>query len=153
MVKKIIYATVLCSVVCTTTHTWHNRNPFDPLFKDIFEIPDNSPKVNIFDKGDTIVVEALLAGYSKENIHQPKVSANGRLLQISGKQEISSEETDEKQNIIHREFGSSSFSRTVELPHPVKDDGADAFFDAESKILTITLPKINQNKSSGIVIR
>ena len=115
---------------------------FDNLEKNLSNF---IPSIDIYEKKDSIVVEATLAGIKPEDVD---INIKDDVLVIEGKREISSE-VDEK-NYYRKEVRSGSFHRTIALPISVKAKKAGA--DFKNGLLTITLPKEGKVKSNNIKI-
>jgi len=123
--------------------------PWSP-FLDTFDNLENSfsnfiPAIDIYEKKDSVIVEATLAGIKPEEVD---INIKDDVLVIEGKREISSE-VDEK-NYYRKEVRSGSFHRTIALPISVKAKKAGA--DFKNGLLTITLPKEGKVKSNNIKI-
>ena len=115
---------------------------FDNLEKNLSNF---IPSIDIYEKKDSIVVEATLAGIKPEDVD---INIKDDVLVIEGKREVSSE-VDEK-NYYRKEVRSGSFHRTIALPISVKAKKAGA--DFKNGLLTITLPKEGKVKSNKIKI-
>ena len=115
---------------------------FDNLEKNLSNF---IPSIDIYEKKNSIVVEATLAGIKPEDVD---INIKDDVLVIEGKREVSSE-VDEK-NYYRKEVRSGSFHRTIALPISVKAKKAEA--DFKNGLLTITLPKEGKVKSNKIKI-
>ena len=115
---------------------------FDNLEKNLSNF---IPSIDIYEKKDSIVVEATLAGIKPEDVD---INLKDDVLVIEGKRKVSSE-VDEK-NYYRKEVRSGSFHRTIALPISVKAKKAEA--DFKNGLLTITLPKEGKVKSNKIKI-
>jgi len=115
---------------------------FDNLEKNLSNF---IPSIDIYEKKDSIVVEATLAGIKPEDVD---INIKDDVLVIEGKRKVSSE-VDEK-NYYRKEVRSGSFHRTIALPISVKAKKAEA--DFKNGLLTITLPKEGKVKSNKIKI-
>ena len=115
---------------------------FDNLEKNLSNF---IPSIDIYEKKNSIVVEATLAGIKPEDVD---INIKDDVLVIEGKREISSE-VDEK-NYYRKEVRSGLFHRTIALPISVKAKKAGA--DFKNGLLTITLPKEGKVKSNNIKI-
>ncbi len=123
--------------------------PWSP-FLDTFDNLENSfsnfiPAIDIYEKKDSVIVEATLAGIKPEEVD---INIKDDVLVIEGKREISSE-VDEK-NYYRKEVRSGSFHRTIALPVSVQAKKAEANF--KNGLLTINLPKEGKVKSNKIKI-
>ena len=77
------------------------------------------------------------------------IQVHGNLLTISGEQK---EEREEKGKTFHRvERRVGSFSRSVTLPCPVKEDAVDAQY--KNGLLTVKLPKTDEAKAKKITVK
>jgi HSP20 family molecular chaperone IbpA len=94
--------------------------------------------VDMFETDTSIVVKAgPLIGVQPEKID---VSIVGDKLTIKG--EISPDDDNQTANYLRRERRIGPFSRTVDIPRPVRADQAEASF--KDNMLTILLPKIEE---------
>ena len=89
------------------------------------------PPVNVYKKDNNWIVDAYLAGFSKDEI---KVDVQDNRLTISGKHEEKGENLD----IQYMEASRKEFSRTIALPHDVDADKTAATF--EDGVLRVTMP-------------
>jgi len=115
---------------------------FDNLEKNLSNF---IPSIDIYEKKNSIVVEATLAGIKPEDVD---INIKDDVLVIEGKREISSE-VDEK-NYYRKEVRSGLFHRTISLPFSVQGKKAEASF--QNGLLTINLPKEGKAKSNKIKI-
>jgi len=101
---------------------------------------------DIKDLGDKYLIEAEMAGLSKEDI---KLDINGDVLTISAEKKEDFKE--EKGSYIRRERRFGSFTRSFQI-EDIKHDGINAKY--ENGVLSITLPKrdssVDQRKSIDI---
>lgn len=103
------------------------------------------PPVNVFTGPDDIVVQAELAGVSRDDLD---ISITGDTLEIKGKKESGADE--DKVTYRMRERGSGQFSRTIVLPETVDADRIEARLEAG--VLTIRLPKAEAAKPKQITV-
>lgn len=146
-----------------TKEMMHNRDnlisTFDKMFDEIFRSssPDLHkslgidpfsrsafPKVNVVSHEDKVVIEAEIAGYSKDDI---SVEVEEDILSISGKASQSSEQTDKCVYLI-RELKRSQFSRSFRLNEQLDANSIDASF--KDGILEISIPKIEVEEKPTI---
>jgi HSP20 family protein len=115
-----------------------------PSLKDTFE--GRTPKIDVLDRDDHVVVEAELPGVKKSDI---EVSlGDGRItVKASTRRETSEEEGD----YHRREISRGVYARTVSLPAPV--DGSRATAAYEDGVLKVTLPKLEGAKRQSIEVR
>ncbi len=127
------------------------RNDFNDLVNSFFgglldfphEMNNNSrqlsPKVEVEENENNVVVSAELPGIPEDNIDL-EVSSDGYLT-IRG--EKKQEKKENQKGSYFSEFSYGSFSRTVPLPWDLKFDDADAEY--KDGILKVTFPK-SQNE-------
>ena len=96
--------------------------------------------VDIYDKGDSIVIQSTVAGVKPEDLD---VSITNDSVTIRGKRERH-EEVKEK-DYYYKELFWGTFSRSVILPEEIDEDSAEA--SLKHGLLSITLPK----KRRGVV--
>lgn len=96
--------------------------------------------VDIYDKGDSIVIQSTVAGVKPENLD---VSITSDSVTIRGRRER--EEEAHEENYYYKELFWGTFSRSVILPEEIEDDAAEA--SLKHGLLTIRLPK----KRRGVV--
>lgn len=106
------------------------------------------PKINIKDKGNSIVVEADLPGVAEEDIN---VEILDDIMTISGEKKEETEDKDEKKGYYYKESHSGAFSRSFNLPSDVIADKASA--DMKNGVLTITVPKVEPKKAKKIEVK
>lgn len=98
-----------------------------------------TPRVDIIDRDQEVVVRAELPGVKKEDLD---VSVSDDAVTVSAS--TREERKEEKENYYRSEISSGSFSRTVGLPAEVDADKAKAKFD--DGVLELTLPKTGGSK-------
>ena len=104
------------------------------------EIEEGELTVDIYDRGDSIVVQSTVAGVTPEDLD---VSITNDTVTIRGKRE-KSEEIKEK-DYYYKELFWGTFSRSIILPEEVEEDSAEAVL--KNGLLSLRLPK----KKRGIV--
>jgi HSP20 family protein len=104
-----------------------------------------SPDVNIFEKGDDVVLEADLPGLSKDQIH---VEVQNQRLTLRGERKRDGEVEEREYYRCERPYG--SFSRVFTLPTSVDVNKIDASF--KEGVLTLKLPKTAEAKAKLIPI-
>src|SRR3989344_3127927 len=104
------------------------------------EIEEGELTVDIYDRGDSMVVQSTVAGVKPEDLD---VSITNDTVTIHGKREMQ-EEVKEK-DYYYKELFWGSFSRSIILPEEVEEDLAEAVL--KNGLLTIRLPK----KKRGVV--
>lgn len=104
------------------------------------EEEDGELTVDIYDKGDAIVIQSTVAGVKPEDLD---VSITSDSVTIRGKRERHEEVTEK--DYYYKELFWGSFSRSVILPEEIDEDSAEA--NLKHGLLTIQLPK----KRRGVV--
>ena len=92
------------------------------------------PAVNVEETEKEYRIEVAAPGLEKDNL---KVSVDEGVLTISA--ERKTEEKEEKNNFIRREFGYTSFRRSFTLPEETNTEKIAAKHN--NGVLTITVPK------------
>lgn len=102
----------------------------------------NSPRVDVYETKENVVVKAEVPGVAKEdlNIHLDEHS-----IRLSGQTKRDQEFKDEDVYRSERFYG--SFSRIIPLPAEVKSEEAKAEY--KDGILKITVPKLESSKRRG----
>jgi HSP20 family protein len=104
-----------------------------------------TPKVDIVERDDDILVRAELPGVDKKDVD---ISTTENTVTIKGS--TRTEEKEEKGDYYRCEIASGSFSRTVTLPGNVDSTKAKASF--KDGVLELTLPKVEKSKRQKIEI-
>jgi HSP20 family protein len=117
------------------------RNSFPELFEHLGVEPFGKaayPKVNVISNDTSVLIEAELAGYKKDEID---ISVQDGVLTISGKASQSTEQTD---NVVYllRELKRSAFSRSFKVGDQLDASDVDAKFN--NGLLTITIQKLTK---------
>ncbi len=105
-----------------------------------------TPRVDIIDRDNDIVVKAEVPGVKKEDLD---VSITDTTVTIKGSS--SHEEKEEKGNYYRCEISRGTFSRTVALPSNVDTEKAKAVFN--DGILELTIPKVEKAKRKSITVQ
>jgi HSP20 family protein len=104
------------------------------------------PSLDLAETAASVEVRMDIPGMEAKDID---IQVNGNLLTISGERK---EEHEEKGKTFHRvERRVGSFSRTVTLPCPVREEVVDAQY--KSGILTVKLPKTEEAKAKKITVK
>lgn len=128
------------------------ENEINRLFKEL--IPEEkletqmtswSPRVDIYEKDNNIVIEAEIPGAKKEDI---EVKLKDNAVVIKG--EVKKEEEKKEENYYRSERFYGRFERVLPLPADTKADEAKASF--ENGILKLTVPKTTQEKEVKVEI-
>ena len=109
---------------------------FDEFLKNNWDIniPQNSysPFFNVKENDKEFLLELIVPGKNNEDF---KIEIEKRLLSVSS----SIEEEKSKHNYIIKEFDSSSFEKSFEIPYSIEIDKINSIY--KNGILSITLPK------------
>lgn len=105
------------------------------------------PKINIVEYKDKFVIEAGLAGYSKDEV---KLSLEQRGLRISGKHQEGKEVKNDDAKYHLKELSSRAFEKVVILPESI--DKAKITSKLKDGILSISLPLKDEVKKESKVI-
>jgi len=114
-----------------------------PRVDESFERTFWAPQIDVFERGNELVIHADLPGLREEDL---RITADRGLLTISGQR--TQERTNEQQGGMRyseRSFG--SFQRSVALPEGTDTDQIRASF--ENGVLEVTAPIPEQARSKG----
>ena len=118
---------------------WHGHEaPDDPQEG---ELP-----VDMYQTGDAVVIRALVAGVSPEDLD---IAITRDMVTIKGIREEQQEAPDD--DYYHRELFWGSFSRTLLLPEEVLIDEAEA--QEKHGLLEIRLPKVDKDRSARLKVK
>jgi HSP20 family protein len=92
------------------------------------------PAVNVIENENAVQIDVAAPGFERGQL---KVSVDDQILTISSVPEVNS--TDKKEKFLKREFVTSSFSRSFELPENVDADRIEA--SHKNGVLSINIPK------------
>ena len=104
-----------------------------------------SPRIDISEKEDKILVEAEIPGVKKDDL---KITLQDNILTIKGEKKKEEESKDNNYYRSERSYG--SFSRSFTLPAEVNTDKVDAKFN--DGMLKIELKKVEQKKAKEKLI-
>ena len=99
-------------------------------------------KVNVMSNDTSVVIEAELAGYKKDEID---IATQDGVLTISGKTSQSTEQTDKVVYLL-RELKRSAFSRSFKIGDQLDVSDVDAKFN--NGLLTVTIQKLEKEPES-----
>ena len=102
--------------------------------------------VDMYQTGDAIVIRALVAGVSPNDLD---ISITRDMVTIRGIREEYQETNDD--NYFHRELFWGGFSRTLLLPEEVIIDEAEA--QEKHGMLEIRLPKLEKHRATQLKVR
>ena len=130
-------------------------DPFSEMFRHFFddeffpaELMGNewNPRVDIFEKDDSIIVKADIPGIDEKNLD---IEIEGNYRTIKGSKE---EEHEEKAGGFKRiERKSGSFSRTITLPENIKAESIEAEY--KKGVLCMTIPKNPETSAKKISVK
>ncbi|HEY3130365.1 MAG TPA: Hsp20/alpha crystallin family protein [Acidobacteriota bacterium] len=121
------------------------RRPARHYFK---TVTDWAPRIDMFEKDDSLMIKADLPGLKREDIHVSLV--NGDLV-LKGGTKTESEVKEENCYYLERAFG--SFYRRIPLPLKVKAEKIEATFKDGVLQIRISKPAIQQPEPQQITIR
>ena len=104
-----------------------------------------APSVEMYEKGNDLIVTFELPGVSKDDV---SLAIKDDILTIKG--ERKSEREEKRDHYFLREGVYGSFQRSLPLPYAIKTDKVKAEY--KNGILTITLPKAEEAKIREIKI-
>ena len=142
---------------CLTGRTTNPANLFDGFLDDFFTpfvtsvtqtnlVNDLNLKVDIYEKDDTVIIDAELPGVDKEDIF---IDTKGRVVTLGG--ERKSDDEIKGKNSYRRERRYGKFKRTFSLPFEVNVDNVKATFN--NGILKLEIPKPVEEKPKKITIQ
>lgn len=111
---------------------WRSDWPFARSLPAAFE--GKTPRVNVIDRDDEVVVHAELPGVDKDNL-DVTVDDGSLTIRATSRQE----QKEEKGDFHRREISTGSFSRTIVLPQGADSSKAKANF--KDGLLELTMPK------------
>ena len=124
-------------------------DPFDVISSDLPIVPEmkiSFPKVDISETEKEIKITANVPGIDSDKID---IDVGDDYISISGKTEREEEEKDKKVYRYEREYG--EFRREFSLPAKVKKDDVSA--KVKNGVLTIILPKAEEEKKSKVKVK
>ncbi|MBK6587293.1 MAG: Hsp20/alpha crystallin family protein [Acidobacteria bacterium] len=104
-----------------------------------------SPRVDIFENKDHLVLEAELPGMNKDDF---ELSFENNVLTLSGERKFEKKTEGENYHRVERAYG--SFTRSFTLPQTLTAEGAQAEFN--NGILSVSLPKREDTKARKIEV-
>lgn len=104
-----------------------------------------SPRVDIFEDDNKLVVEAELPGLNQEDF---EVSVENNVLTLKGERKFEKKTEGDNYHRVERSYG--AFTRQFTLPQTVTSDGASADFD--NGVLRVALPKREETKARKIEV-
>jgi len=114
-------------------------SPFQSIERSLW-----SPQVDVFERGEELVVHADLPGLRQDDV---KVNVDQGVLTISGQRSQEESRKDQKGNVYHSERSFGSFQRSIVLPDGTDTDQIRASF--ENGVLEVTAPLPKQAQQRG----
>ncbi len=102
------------------------------------------PPLNVFSKGDDIVIVTEVPGVRKEEL---QVQVKGKTIRIAGTKSV---HYGEQASLHRRERTSGTFDRTVSVP--VEIDAENVRAECRDGILALYLPRAERDKPKTITI-
>lgn len=93
-----------------------------------------------------IVINAMVAGVDPSDLD---ISINREMVEIKGKR--SQARSAHKDDYFYQELYWGSFARTILLPQEIEVEESEA--NIENGLLTITMPKIDKNKTQKLKVK
>ncbi len=124
------------------------QNQFNRLVDQVWSGRQESwlPAVDVFDTKDSVVLKAELAGMDPDEI---QIEVEDNVLTIKGERKFEETVDEERYYRVERRFG--SFQRNLALPQGVKPEDISAAY--EDGILTVTVPKVEEEKPKRIEVK
>jgi len=107
---------------------------------------DSELSVDVYQTQDDVIVKAMIPGVKKEDLEINLTRDSVTLKGIRKEEKIVADD-----DYFHRELYWGSFSRTIQLPHEVDIEHAEAI--ETSGILTIKLPRVDKDRQMKIRIK
>lgn len=119
---------------------------FEGVWPGYREDPIEFPAVNVWTRGDDVIVAAELPGMKPEEVD---LTITNKVLTIKGERKPLDGGKEGAYHRRERKFG--PFARSIELPEKVDAEKATA--SCEHGILTVTLPKSAEAKARQITVK
>ncbi len=107
---------------------------------------DGELPIDMYQTADAIVIRALVAGVSPEDLN---ISITRDMVTLKGQREEIQEVPDE--DYYHRELFWGTFSRSIVLPEEIVIDEAEA--REKHGLLEIILPKLDKGRSARLTVK
>ncbi len=104
-----------------------------------------SPKVDIFENKDSLVLEAELPGMDRDDF---ELSFENNVLTLKGERRFEKKTENDNYHRVERSYG--AFTRSFTLPQTVTVEGVKAEFN--NGILHLSLPKREETKARKIEV-
>ncbi len=104
-----------------------------------------SPRVDIFENKENLVLEAELPGMSRNDFD---LSIENNVITLTGERNFEKKSESDNYHRVERAYG--TFTRSFTLPQTVSAEGAKAEF--KNGVLNVTLPKREETKARKIQV-
>jgi HSP20 family protein len=105
-----------------------------------------APSLDVAETNGSVEVRLDVPGVEPKEID---IHLNGNMLTVKGRRKEEKEEKDKMYHRVERRYG--SFSRSIVLPCPVKEEAIEAKY--RDGVLTITMPKTEEAKAKKIEVK
>ena len=128
-------------------------NPWRVMPRDFFDLDSDISDVwsgvemDMYETKDSFVVKVKAADYPKDGFD---IEFKNNSLVVTGKAKEEIEEDEKDKKYYRKEIKTMSFTRTIDLPVPVKTDDAKASY--KDGVLTITMPKSEEAKPKKLTV-
>lgn len=116
-----------------------------PEWTSLDSVELTTPKVDVIDRDDDILVRADIPGVKKENL---EVSLTDNTITLKGS--TSEEKKEEKGDYFRSETMKGSFARTMSLPSDI--DGSKATSSFKNGVLEVVVPKLEKARRRSVKI-
>jgi len=128
-------------------------NPWRVMPRDFFDLDAEMPDVwsgvetDMYETKDTFVVKVKAADYQKDGFD---IEFKNNSLVVTGKAREENVEEEKDKKYYRKEIKTMSFTRTIDLPVPVRTDDAKAVY--KDGVLTISMPKTEEAKPKKLTV-
>src|SRR3972149_780225 len=119
---------------------------FEPRWDELELVGEWTPKIDVAETKDAVVVKAELPGMEQKDI---SVELQDQVLTLKGEKHQEKEEKGERFHRMERSWG--AFSRALRLPAAVEGAKVSATF--KHGVLTVTLPKAPTAEGTTIPVK
>jgi HSP20 family protein len=123
-------------------HLFERFEPFGPFTRWPEELMSRAPATDLYQEGDSLVIETELPGLRKEDL---EITLSGDVLTIKGRRE--QEKKEERRDYFRLERSTSTVSRTIHLPSEVQADKMTATL--KDGVLLIKAPRAEAARASA----
>lgn len=119
----------------------------DTFFSDSANAMSKPVDIDLYEDDDNVVFKMSAAGYTDKDLD---IDIEDNILTVSGNSEQVAEEEDQKKKYYYKGITKQSFTRSFNLPAKIVSEEAHA--KIKDGILTITMPKAEEQKAKKINI-